>query len=569
MPVLQFKGKTAVENYHHTVPHHRLEFDAKLSLLPKGEKPSLDGNLIIEGDNLLALKALLPTHAGRVKCVYIDPPYNTGNEGWVYNDNLTQPQFKEWIGRTVGKEGEDACRHDKWCCMMYPRLMLLRELLSDDGIILISIDDNEVHNLRAMMDEIFGNGPAGEAESNFMGSVVWKTRNTDNRVKTKLSEDHEYVLVYRKTPQGTWAGRVIDRSDFQNPDDDERGPYVTDPLTGKATAAQRPNLHFVIENPETGDRFDPDPSRGWITDPAGIDNLIADKRIWWPPDPNTGKPRKKRYLSETEERMPESSFWADVRGQSGADEVDQVLGRRLFDFPKLTDFIIRLIDVSCPPEAVILDCTAGSGTTGHAALALNKRDNGNRRFVLIQQQYDKKDHETTSFNICRSVTAQRVRKAIEGYDYVKPKRGGGEEYVTVEALGGSFTFAHLGEPLFGEYKDFGAELPPYEDIAKYIFYTETSREFPGSTTKQNPAWDKKVGRIGEHAGRSYYLLYDPNEGLDRGLDRAFLKNVAAEDPNRELVVYCERIAVHQDELRKFHREHGKKIRPMLVPFNLK
>ncbi len=119
MPTLHFKGKSVIETYHHTVPHHRLEFDAKLSLLPKGEKPSLEGNLIIEGDNLLALKALLPTHSGRVKCIYIDPPYNTGNEGWVYNDNLTQPQFKEWIGATVGKEGEDATRHDKWCCMMY------------------------------------------------------------------------------------------------------------------------------------------------------------------------------------------------------------------------------------------------------------------------------------------------------------------------------------------------------------------------------------------------------------------------------------------------------------------
>ncbi len=135
MPVLTFKGKTAVETYHHTVPHHVLEVDRKRSELPKGEAPSLDGNLIIEGDNLLALKALLPTHAGRVKCIYIDPPYNTGNEGWIYNDNLTQPQFKEWIGKEVGKEGEDACRHDKWCCMMYPRLQLLRELLREDGSI--------------------------------------------------------------------------------------------------------------------------------------------------------------------------------------------------------------------------------------------------------------------------------------------------------------------------------------------------------------------------------------------------------------------------------------------------
>ena len=139
MPTLNFKGKAVIETYHHTVPHHRLEFDPKLSLLPKGTKPSLDGNLIIEGDNLLALKALLPTHAGKIKCVYIDPPYNTGNEGWVYNDNLTQPQFKEWIGKTVGKEGEDATRHDKWCCMMYPRLQLLKELLRDDGVIVISI----------------------------------------------------------------------------------------------------------------------------------------------------------------------------------------------------------------------------------------------------------------------------------------------------------------------------------------------------------------------------------------------------------------------------------------------
>ena len=157
VPTLQFKGKSVIENYHHTVPHHRLEFDPKLSLLPKGEKPGLDGNLIIEGDNLLALKALLPTHAGKVKCVYIDPPYNTGNEGWIYNDNLTQPQFKEWIGQTVGKEGEDATRHDKWCCMMYPRLALLRVLLHpDEGIIFVSVDDNELYNLRLIADEVFG-----------------------------------------------------------------------------------------------------------------------------------------------------------------------------------------------------------------------------------------------------------------------------------------------------------------------------------------------------------------------------------------------------------------------------
>src|SRR5215207_1948109 len=156
MPTLNFKGKAVIETYHHTVPHHRLEFDEKLSLLPKGAKPSLEGNLIIEGDNLLALKALLPTHAGRIKCIYIDPPYNTGNEGWVYNDNVNDPRIKKWLGDVVGKEAEDLCRHDKWLCMMYPRLALLRDFLREDGAIFISIDDNEVQNLRAVLDEIFG-----------------------------------------------------------------------------------------------------------------------------------------------------------------------------------------------------------------------------------------------------------------------------------------------------------------------------------------------------------------------------------------------------------------------------
>ncbi len=563
MPTLHFKGKTVIETHHHTVPHHTLEFDRELSVLESGQAPSLDGNLIIEGDNLLALKALLPTHAGKVKCIYIDPPYNTGNEGWVYNDNLTQPQFKEWIGRTVGKEGEDFCRHDKWCCMMYPRLALLRELLTEDGVLLVSIDGVEMPNLRAILDELYG-------EDRRLGEIIWKTRNTDNRVKSNLSVDHEYVLAYGRSAEARLQGRVIDRSDFQNPDEDPRGPYVTDPLTGKATSEQRPNLHFPIENPATGDRFDPDPSRGWITDRAGIMKMIAEDRVWWPPDPNTGKPRKKRYLSETNERMPESTFWGDIRGQSGADEVDLILGERRFDFPKLTDFIVRLLDVACPADATILDATGGSGTTGHAVLRLNHQDNGQRRFVLIQQQHDNKEQEAAGLNICRSVTAERVSKVISGYRYTKPKRGGGSEVRDVDPLPGTFTYARLSdEPLFNEYRDFGEALPPYEDIARYVFYTETSHEFRGSDRRKNKAWDKKAGRIGEHGSRSYYLLYEPNRRHDKALDRTFLDNVAAQDPNPQLVVYCERIAVHRDELRAFERQSGKRVRTMLVPFELK
>ncbi len=562
MPVLQFKGKTAVENYHHTVPHHALEFDAKLSVLPKGESPNLEGNLIIEGDNLLALKALLPTHAGRIKCIYIDPPYNTGNEGWVYNDNLTQPQFKEWIGQTVGKEAEDACRHDKWCCMMYPRLQLLKELLHDDGIILVSIDDNEVHNLRSLMDEIFGNGPAGDAESNFMGVISWKTRNTDNRVKSRLSVDHEYVLAYRKTTVGALNGRVIDRSDFTNPDNDPRGPYVTDPLTGKATAEKRKNLHFVITNPDSRDRYEPDASRGWITDREGIQQLIDERRIWWPPDPNTGKPRKKRFLSETQERMPESTFWTEIRGQSGADEVDQILGKRLFDFPKLTDFMIRLIDVASAPDAIVLDCTAGSGTTGHAVLALNKRG-ANRTFIAIQQPHDTRRHEDEGINICQKVTAARLKAAIAGYSYTHPKRGGGEETVKVEPLGGSFAYARLGPRLFGEYKVWEKELPGADELAKYIFYTETNREF------QPKEWQKKTGRIGEHKGTAYYLLYAPAQAEGERLDTEWLKSVGVKEKCKRLVVYCEKIWLHREDREKWEHQSGKSMRAMHLPMGLK
>lgn len=551
MPVLQFKGKTAVESYHHTVAHHTLDFDPKLSVLGKGEKPGLDGNLVIEGDNLLALKALLPTHAGRIKCIYIDPPYNTGNEGWVYNDNLTQPQFKEWIGQTVGKEGEDATRHDKWCCMMYPRLQLLRDLLRDDGAIFVSIDDNEVHNLRLLMDEIFG-------AENFLTAIVWKTRNTDNRVKTMLSVDHEYVLVYSKQ-RSPLRGRLIDRSDFSNPDDDPRGPYVTDPLTGKATAAERPNLHFVIKNKATGDVFEPDPARGWITDPAGIAELIAQRRVWWPPNPKTGKPRKKRFLSETNERMPASSFWPDLKGQSGADEVDQILGERLFAFPKSVEFMRAIIDLGLGPSDIILDPTAGSGTTAHAVLAQNALDGGRRECILLQMPYDTKDNESAKFNICQKITAERARRVIRGYSYTTPK--GKKE--RVEGLGGSFTYARVGPLLFGEYRNLGDKTPAYEELAKYIFYTETSRDF------DRKEMNESTGKIGEHGGTSYYLLYTPNGKEDRALDLAWLKGLGKSEKNSNLVVYCEKIWIHRDDLNKYEAESGQTVRPMLVPFNLK
>ncbi|HKI71853.1 MAG TPA: site-specific DNA-methyltransferase, partial [Verrucomicrobiae bacterium] len=183
MPSLNFKGKALVQNFHLLVPYSELKPVKSKSLT---DKVSLHDNLVVHGDNLKALKALLPYYHGKVKCIYIDPPYNTGNENWVYNDNVSSPMIQEWLGKVVDRE--DLTRHDKWLCMMLPRLKLLRECLDDDGVIAVSCDDNECHRLRSVMDETFG-------EECFLGQIVWKTRNTDNRLKSNISEDHEYVLL--------------------------------------------------------------------------------------------------------------------------------------------------------------------------------------------------------------------------------------------------------------------------------------------------------------------------------------------------------------------------------------
>jgi DNA modification methylase len=550
MPVLHFKGKTAVENYHYTVPHHRLEFDPKLSVLEKGDRPSLDGNLIIEGDNLLALKALLPTHAGKVKCIYIDPPYNTGNEGWVYNDNLTQPQFKEWIGRTVGKEGEDACRHDKWCCMMYPRLMLLRELLREDGSIWISIDDNEVHHLRNILDEIFG-------ADNFIASVVWQKMDSPKNTAIHLSEDHDYILVYAKTAK-IWRPNSIARSEamlkrYKNPDNDPRGAWLLSDLAARNFYDKG---RYAITTPSG--KIIPGPPAGsyWRVSQEKFDALARDNRIWWGKS-GSNRPGIKRFLSDVREGVVPQTLWqwTDVGSTRHAkQELSKLMqagpAEDVFVTPKPVALLKRIVEISSNPGELILDSFAGSGTTGHAVLAANDSVKEKRSFVLVQMPYDDKENENRKINLCQLLTAERIRRVVK-------------------ITGGSFTYTRIGSPFFGEYKDFGDELPSFEDIAKYVFYTETSREFPGAERRRNPAWDKKIGRIGEYAGRSYYLLYTPNQREDRGLDRTFLNNVAVNDSNSELVVYCERLAVHQDELRKFHREHGKRIRHMLVPFNLK
>ncbi len=470
MPVLDWIGKQAVVKHHRDVPYRLLEPVPALSC---GDAES--GSLIVQGDNLHALKALLPRYAGQVKCIYIDPPYNTGNEGWVYNDNVNSPEIRRWLGEVVGKEGETLDRHDRWLCMMYPRLVLLKQFLRDDGVILVSLDDIEAGHLRLLMDEVFGIG-------NRIASIAWNTRNTDNRVKTYLSPDHEHIFVYGKTSVARIEGRVIDRSGFRNSDNDPRGPYVTDPLKGKATASERPNLHdYCMEQPGTTNTWKPDPAKGWITDRAGYEKLLREDRIWWPPNPATGWPRKKRFLSETQERMPASSFWQEFKTQSGARELDEILDERVFAFPKPISLMQRIVSYCVPPNGLILDSFAGTGTTAHAVLKQNAEDGGNRRFILVEMDE----------GIARDVTAERVRRVACGYENSNTEQ--------IEGLGGGFQFCKLSkDPLFTADGQIREDVT-FAQLAEFVWFSETGTGYKAKD---------KSPLLGVHGGRAIYLLYN-------------------------------------------------------------
>lgn len=520
MPVLDWIGKKAVVNHHREVPYRLIHCNGELSA---GDPDS--GNLVVQGDNLEALKALLPYYGGKVKCIYIDPPYNTGNEDWTYNDNVNSPEIRAWLGKTVGKEAEDLSRHDKWLCMMFPRLRLLRDFLSSDGVLAISIDENELHRLKFLTDHIMGS-------QRFVGYFVWKTRNVDNRVKSRLSTDHEYVVVY--SMDGSIRGRSIDRSHYKNPDDDPRGPYVTDPLTGKATATERPNLHYDFVNPNDGTVFPPDPSRGWITDHQGYEKLLQDDLIWWPPDPETGKPRKKRFAAEGAERMPVSSFWTEIRGQTGADELDQILGRRLFAFPKSLEFQKHLLDLISEPGDIVMDSFAGSGTTGHAVLELNRVDKLDRKFLLIEM-----DTKTAE-----SITAERLRRVVNGYD----KAGDSEE--PVDGLGGGFRYCRLGVPLFNEFGDIDTAVN-FPDLAAHVFFSETGSPLPKKVDGSTPF-------IGTYNDKALFLLFSRAE---QGFPREAAGNVLTPDALSSLpalpadfegsrVVYAEGCTVAPERLKE-------------------
>ena len=484
MATIQFKGKEIVRNYHLTVPYHELVPDGKKSLT---KKVSLNDNLIIHGDNLLALKALLPTYAGKVKCIYIDPPYNTGNEKWAYNDNVNSPMMKEWLGKVVEKD--DLTRHDKWLCMMMPRLKLLRELLVEDGVIFISNDDNEQHRLRLLADDVFG-------EENFITNIIWQKKFSPQNDAKYFSDNHDFILVYAKKKNLTdekngWVRNLLPRTGemddrFSNPDNDPRGDWSSSDLSVKTYSEA---YDYPIKTP-SGKIIKPTKGRCWRTSKENLQKLIADNRIWFGPN-RDNVPRIKRFKTEVQAGLVPVTIWLHQEvghNQEARQELKEIFPDVDFPFetPKPVRLIKRILELSSDKDSIILDSFAGSATTAHAALALNKQDGGNRKFIMVEcDEYADK------------TTAELVRRVIKGVKGAKNEN-------LQKGLGGSFSFYELGKPIDAERILKGKDLPTFAEMARYIFYTATGEEF--NEKKVN----EKTDLIGESKEYQVYLLYKPD-----------------------------------------------------------
>ena len=485
MPVLEFKGKHHIYAHHLTVPYRQLMHDESRSCNPSGN----EDNLIIQGDNLHTLKALLPRYANRVKCIFIDPPYNTGNEGWIYNDNVNNPPMQEWFKKHSPIDNEDMERHDKWLCMMWPRLHLLKELLADDGVIFISIDDNEQHHLRLLMDEIFG-------EENFLANIAWEKRYSRNNDAKLFYSKKDTILVFRKTPELKILREARTdevNSQYKNPDNDPRGPWMSMPYARKSSKMHE-NLVYPITNPNTGETII-HPDYAWKYSKELHEVNVKENRLWWGKNGRAKYPRLKVFLSEVSDGMVPIDIWFhEESGTSdeGTRELKQIFNTEdtVFDYPKPTRLIQRIINLVTKSDRtdVILDSFAGSGTTAHAVLALNKEDGGNRKFILIECE----DYADT-------ITAERVRRIINGVENVKDK-------TLKEGLGGSFSYCTLGEPTEIEGMLTGESLPSYSGLAAHLLFAAVGRSAGDATLEQK----NNDGLFYTDDKNDYYLHYQPN-----------------------------------------------------------
>ena len=497
MPTLDFKGKQLVYAHHLSVPARTLEPDARKSLPLKGSKPSLDDNLIIHGDNLHALKALMPRYAGRVNCIYIDPPYNTGNEGWIYNDNVNSPMMQEWLKDKNPVDGEDLERHDKWLCMMWPRLQLLRELLAEDGVIFVSIDDNEQHHLRMMMDEIFG-------EENFIATVIWHKMDSPKNTALHFSEDHDFIALYARSAM-QWRPNALPRSKemlerYKNPDKDPRGSWLLSDLAARNFYAEG---RYSIKTPSGKVIKGPPAGSYWRISKEKFQELSEDDRIWWGKAGNN-RPGIKRFLSEVRAGVVPQTLWSwkDAGSTRNAkQELSSLLelgpSEDVFITPKPTKLLRRILQIATNKDSIILDSVAGSGTTAHAVLELNREDGGNRKFILVECE-----------DYADKITAERVRRVIKGVPKAKDDN-------LKNGLGGSFTYCTLGEEISPEKMLTGENLPDYETLARHLVYTATGQA-PDKIRKTKD----KDGFFYETSDRLFYLIYEPDLAFLRSANSA-------------------------------------------------
>lgn len=505
MPTLEFKGKHNIYAHHLTVPYRPIEPDEARSCNSSG---IAEDNLIIHGDNLYALKALLPRYANRVKCIYIDPPYNTGKEGWVYNDNVNSPLMQKWLTENSPVENEDMERHDKWLCMMWPRLHLLKELLAEEGVLFVSIDENEQHHLRVLLDEVFG-------EENFITNIAVVANLAGSSDQFGFAGAHEHCLVYAKKRSDIGLGRFpVDEHALEEWEQDEKGYYKSE-LLQRGSLTYSASLHYPIfvgpqDNIEVTDDDSAPAANGPFTTVFPVVRNGNANAIWrWSkrrirenptdvfakrrPDGSIAIYSKQRpQLGELPTEKPKSVFYKPEYGsRAGGQTLSQILPQSTekFAYPKAVVLIEDLLRIGAPnSDDIVLDSFAGSGTTAHAVLSLNKEDGGNRKFILVECE----DYADT-------ITAERVRRVITGVSHA---RNG----ILREGLGGSFTFCTLGEPIGVEAILTGEALPSYETLAAHLLYTTTGVSAgPGALTPKN-----EDGLFYSDDKFDYHMLYKPD-----------------------------------------------------------
>lgn len=526
MPTLTWIGKDKVVTHHKDVPYrvlsHQYGYD---SANPEDRSETHSGNKIIHGDNLEALKSLLPEYEGRVNCIYIDPPYNTGQENWVYNDNVNDPKIQKWLGEVVGKEGEDLSRHDKWLCMMYPRLQLLRSLLKEDGAIFISIDDNELANLKLLCDEVFG-------PQNFVGQWHWYKSATPPNLSYKIKKNLEYVLCYEKHKTSVKYRGIQKVSGSDDPMTKPQNSFKE--LTFKAGTINCKFKDGIIPAGIYGTKKFPNELMNdlIVQDGKNKNEVTFKNRFIWVQDTlqsqidnhtvfNLSKQlvlsyKKQNYDPEVPPNLIDDSVGVNTTEEAGK-LIEKIFGKKVFDYPKDVSLIEYLLSFICDSDSIILDSFAGSGTTAHAVLNLNRKDNGCRSFILIELG-----------DYAETITAERVRRVMSGYS-------------DQAGLGGSFDYYELGERLFDSNGNLN-ELVSEDQIREYIYFTET---------KQHLTRKKSEGMylLDDWNDTSYYFYYQKEAATTLSFDS--LPKIV-EHKAEQYIIYADICTISDADLEKRH-----------------